>query len=161
MKMLHRTLRVLSAIIIAICSIVALGDLAGAASSTTKVKVTRTIDGDTIVVNGTEKVRLLGVDTPETVSPWKPTECGGPEASRYTKQALLGKTVTITKVGHDKYGRTLAYVDIDGKDHGLRLIKAGLAREYTYKGQWYSKFPKYKYWERRAILTAEGIWGNC
>ena len=60
------------------------------------------VDGDTIVLevqNQTEIVRLLGVDTPETVHPSKPIECFGPEASAFTKATLVkGSTVKLLRV---------------------------------------------------------------
>lgn len=157
MKTLHCVLRTLSAVIIALCSVLLLGDLAGA--STTD-RVTRVIDGDTIVVNGHETVRLMGVDTPETVKPFTPVQCGGPEASRFVKR-LTHKSVTLTRIKADYYGRTLAYVSYNGKDLGLSLLKRGLAKEYTFKGQWYAKHDAYKQAETHAVVTSRGVWGHC
>lgn len=160
MKTLHRTLRVLSAVTIAICSVVALGDLAGASTSD-KVKVTRVVDGDTIVVNGSEKVRLMGIDTPETVHPWKAPECGGPEASAFTKRALTNRTVTLKRVGTDKYGRTLAYVFKGKVNFNLTLIQKGLAYEYTYRGQAYEYHAQFKAAATHAAVVPVGLWANC
>jgi micrococcal nuclease len=78
--------------------------------------VTRVIDGDTIVANiqGTsERVRLIGVDTPETVDPHRPTGCYGPEASAFTKSLLPAGTpirLVLDAEPRDKYKRLLAYV---------------------------------------------------
>src|SRR4030066_595806 len=76
---------------------------------------TRVIDGDTIVVTiggQEEKVRLIGVDTPETVHPNKPVEYFGKEASEFTRRMVEGKQVSLEYDWQrkDKYGRTLAYV---------------------------------------------------
>jgi len=84
------------------------------------VTVERVVDGDTIEVNPplswTEDVRLLGVDTPETVDPGEPVEPYGPEASAFTKRQLEGERVTLIfdQEKRDQYGRTLAYVRISG-----------------------------------------------
>ena len=73
-------------------------------------------DGDTVVVRfatGTETIRLIGVDTPETVHPTKPVECFGPEASAHTKQLLpKGTKVYVMRdaEARDRYQRLLAYV---------------------------------------------------
>jgi micrococcal nuclease len=102
--------------------------------------VLRVIDGDTIVVllNGNEEtIRLLGMDTPETVDPRKSVQCFGLEASNETKSLLDGRSVSLqsdpTQSDRDKYGRLLRYVF---RDDGLFidefLVKEGFAREYTY-----------------------------
>lgn len=80
-----------------------------------KVKVTRVVDGDTIIVNYNgkdEKLRMILVDTPETVHPRKPVECFGKEASNYTKKSLSNKYVYLQKdvSDRDRYGRLLRYV---------------------------------------------------
>ena len=85
----------------------------------TQVTVTRVVDGDTIVVElldgSSEKVRLIGINTPETVKPNSAVEHYGKEASNYTKSMLSGKTIYLEKdVGdRDKYGRLLRYVWIE------------------------------------------------
>lgn len=81
-----------------------------------KVTVSRNVDGDTIYVKfddgREEKVRFIGVDTPETVHPNKDIEHYGKEASDFTKDKLLGKTIYLEKdvSDKDKYGRLLRYV---------------------------------------------------
>ena len=77
--------------------------------------VTRVVDGDTavIMVDGQERrVRLLGVDTPETVHPNKPVQFYGKEASNFTKQNLTGQRVWLEydKNPQDRYSRHLAYI---------------------------------------------------
>ncbi|UOQ92211.1 thermonuclease family protein [Halobacillus shinanisalinarum] len=99
----------------------------------TNATVTRVIDGDTLEVsmNGQiEDVRLLLVDTPETVHPSEPVQPFGPEASQFVKENLSGEKVRV-KVGQeerDHYGRLLAYVFIDGKTIQEMLLSEGLAR---------------------------------
>ncbi len=102
--------------------------------------VTDVIDGDTIDVEiggRTERVRLIGIDTPETKKPNSPIECYGPEASAFTASLLpVGTEVRIERdvVGRDDYGRLLGYVhlvDADGSPTHLRQPRdrrAGLRR---------------------------------
>ncbi len=97
--------------------------------------VARVIDGDTIEViyeaGQLKKVRLIGIDTPETVDPRKPVQCFGQEASAKTKALLEGKQVRLEKdtIGDsiDKYGRLLRYVYVDGTLVNAELIKQGYA----------------------------------
>ena len=93
--------------------------------------VVRVIDGDTIRVRVRGKVhtvRLIGVDTPETVHPTKTVQHFGAEASAYTKAALEGKTVTLeadpTGDTRDRYGRLLRYVHLDGQNFGDYILGA-------------------------------------
>lgn len=101
-------------------------------------KVVRVVDGDTIVIdyNGTgEKVRLIGIDTPESVHPDadKNTKWGN-TASDYTKYMLSGKYVGVEfdVEQTDKYGRLLAYVYLDGKMYNKTLLENGFAKVSTY-----------------------------
>ncbi|HLQ70198.1 MAG TPA: thermonuclease family protein [Bacillota bacterium] len=102
-----------------------------------KATISRVVDGDTIEVNyngSTEDVRLLLVDTPETVHPSKPVQPFGPEASKFAKDTLTsGESVKIEFDGpkRDKYDRLLGYIWDDGENFNKQLLKKGLAR-YTY-----------------------------
>ena len=120
------------------------------------VVVSTVFDGDTIVVvlDGREiTVRLIGVDTPETGRPDTPVQFHGPEASDFTRRALLGKQVRLEfeapgRPGGatDKYGRTLAYVITgDGTNFNLELVRLGYGRAYT----------KYPFQHQRAFEKAE------
>ncbi|MEK3988563.1 thermonuclease family protein [Robertmurraya sp. FSL R5-0851] len=124
--------------------------------------VTNVVDGDTIDVminNKEERVRLLLIDTPETKHPSKPVQPYGPEASEFTKKALLGKQVKLEKdiSERDRYGRILAYVWLDGKMHNEALIEKGLARVATFP-------PDIKYvdpfldLQQQAQINGIGIW---
>lgn len=117
----------------------------------TKARVTRVTDGDTISVNingGDYKIRMVGVDTPETVHPNKPVEYYGKEASNFTKKQLTGKTIYLQKdvSDTDKYGRLLRYIwlekpqndnpsndEIKNKMYNAILVKEGYAYVYTYQ----------------------------
>ena len=100
------------------------------------VRVTRIVDGDTFVVNFSgqkEKVRLIGIDTPETVHPHKLIQKYGLQASSFAKKHLLGKTVTLKydETKRDKYGRILAYVYLhDGSMFNKNLLLEGYAWAY-------------------------------
>lgn len=107
-------------------------------SSTILYDVVRVVDGDTIVIDYNkkeEKVRLIGVDTPESVHPTesKNTE-EGIKTSNYTKEMLTGKKVGIELdvQERDKYGRILAYVYLDGEMYNMLLLKKGYAKVATY-----------------------------
>jgi micrococcal nuclease len=109
------------------------------AQSSQTVTVERVIDGDTLVVNpsvgGMEDVRLLGVDTPETVDPNEPVEPYGPEASAFTNQQLEGERVTLIfdQERRDQYGRALAYVQISSQSETFNetLLRQGYAQLYV------------------------------
>ena len=109
------------------------------AQSTQTVTVERVVDGDTIEVNpavgGTADVRLLSVDTPETVDPNEPVEPYGPEASAFTEQQLEGERVTLIfdQEKTDQYDRALAYVRIGGQSITFNetLLKQGYAQLYV------------------------------
>lgn len=98
--------------------------------------VTDVVDGDTIDVRidgRTERVRLIGIDTPETVRPDSPLECFGPEASAHTAALLaVGTRVRLVRdvEARDDYGRLLAYVYRASDDLfiNLELVRAGSAR---------------------------------
>jgi micrococcal nuclease len=127
------------------------------------VLVTYVTDGDTIGVGRGwryEKVRFIGVDTPETVHPEKPIEFFGPESSAFTKKQLLGEGVYLEfepSTQYDDYGRLLAYVFlIDGTLFNAELIKQGYARVIApSRFRYYEEFRNY---EQEAMAAGLGIW---
>lgn len=136
-----------------------------------EVTVTRVVDGDTIEVAGpdgaTSTVRLIGVDTPETVKPNAPVECFGPQASEYTSTILTGRAVRLehdqTVGDTDRYDRTLAYVWTvqDRRLFNLALIEAGAAREYTYDRTRYRYRNAFRAAQSDAQRDRHGLWGHC
>ncbi len=128
--------------------------------------VTRVIDGDTIDVSidgKIERLRLIGIDTPETVDPRKPVECFGVEASNKAKGILAGKKVILesdpSQGEKDKYNRLLRYVFLeDGTNFNLLMIKEGYAYEYTY-GIPYKYQIEFKQAQKEAERTKAGLWG--
>lgn len=103
-------------------------------------RVVSIVDGDTVVINKDgkdESVRMIGIDTPETVHPTKVVECFGKEASLKTKEWLEGRKVYLVvdegEGERDRYRRLLGYVfRDDGFFVNLELIRQGYAFEYTY-----------------------------
>ena len=117
-------------------------------SGKVRTKVLRVIDGDTIVIElygKQEKVRLIGVDTPETVDPRKSVQYYGKEASNYTRSQLEWKEVELEFDFNprDKYDRLLAYVWIDGKNFDSELIRLGYGRAYLrFPFRYFKEFEK-------------------
>lgn len=128
--------------------------------------VERVADGDTIRVDIYPKsMRLIGVDTPETVHPRQPVECGGPEASRYLKTLLPeGTRVRVTRDttqgDTDRYQRPLRYVRYDGRDIGRLLVRNGHAHVYQY-GRRFRRQTDYEAAERAARRDRAGAWRSC
>jgi micrococcal nuclease len=129
--------------------------------------VTRVTDGDTIRINmdGKEEVvRLLGINTPETVDPRKPVECFGKEASDRMKEIAAGKIVRLeyddTQSLRDTYGRLLAYVYLeDGEMINRKMIAEGYAYEYTYLTPY--RFQKdFRDVQRLAQASSRGLWAE-
>lgn len=122
-------------------------------------------DGDTFTIQyGTrkEKVRLIGIDTPEVHDPRTEVECFGEEASAHAKELLAGKEVSIetdpSQDAYDKYGRLLAYAYLpDGSNFNERMILDGYAYEYTYRLPY--RFQKeFKAAEQDARDEGRGLW---
>ena len=128
--------------------------------------VTRIIDGDTIYVkiNGkSEKVRLLAIDTPESVDPRKPVQCFSKEATKYLSSLIKGKTIKLipdkTQSDRDKYGRLLRFVTFMGKDINAEMVRQGYA--FSYKEYPSSRLNEYNKLEKQAKNNDKGLWGNC
>lgn len=118
---------------------VASGDVKAGPSSEHEATVVEVIDGDTVDIRldgRTERVRLIGIDTPETKHPRKPVQCYGHEASAFTSAALpVGTPVRIERdvEARDVYGRLLAYIfrESDNEFINLQLAQLGYARVLT------------------------------
>lgn len=129
------------------------------------VLVTSVTDGDTIGVGRGwryQKVRLIGVDTPETVHPGKPVEPFGSEAADFTQRKLGGQRVHLAFEPHsqyDRYDRLLAYVFLaDGAFLNAELIKQGYARVIAPSPFRY--YEEFKHYEREAKAAGLGIWSS-
>lgn len=142
-------------------------------------RISRVVDGDTVNVriNGGrfERVRLIGLDSPETKKPGVAVECGGLEATALMKRLAFsssgkGRSVVLktdpTQDTRDRYKRLLAYVTtrspVAGRPRNLalELIRAGWARRYVYR----TRFQRYSTFTRaqsRARSAKRGVWGSC
>ena len=142
-------------------------------SGPVKAKVTRVVDGDTIEVElpdgSDEDVRYIGIDTPETVKPGTPVQCGGPKAHQVNERLVGGRSVTLRfdAERRDVYGRLLAYVYLPGSVHGGRplfvnaeLARRGLARTVTIPPN-DSHAALFARLAARAGVRGWGFWGRC
>jgi micrococcal nuclease len=132
-----------------------------------KYEVQKVVDGDTLTIlynNVPTKVRLIGINTPETVDPRRPVECFGKEASDRMKSLAGGKSVYLetddTQGVYDKYGRLLAYVYTeDGQMLNRKMIAEGYAYEYTYLHPYrYQK--EFKEYQAFAKNSKQGLWAD-
>jgi micrococcal nuclease len=129
--------------------------------------VDRVVDGDTVrvLINGeSTPVRLIGIDTPETVAPNRPVECAGPEASVYADQLMTGGRVYLeidpTQGVTDRFDRVLAYVWLDDNVMvNLAMLQTGLAEERTYAAD-YKYQQLFQQEEKRAKDALLGLWGQ-
>ena len=125
-------------------------------------RLQRVIDGDTIIVEPAATVRLIGVDTPETVKPEHPVEPFGPEATDFTKEFLSGGVVRLSfdRERVDRFGRFLAYVWVDTRMLNEELLRRGLARhepQFHYSQAMKQRFRKA---QQEAERAGEGIWSQ-
>lgn len=127
--------------------------------------VTKVTDGDTLHISmdgRDETIRLIGINTPETVDPRRPVECFGKEASSRMKELAGGKIVRLeydeTQSMRDIYGRLLAYVYLeDNQMLNRKMIADGYAYEYTYlKPYKYQK--EFRELQTLARTSARGLW---
>jgi micrococcal nuclease len=127
--------------------------------------VTKVVDGDTIWVDNKgdrEKVRLVGMDTPELHDPRKPVECFAQEASDRAEAILDGQVVYLesdpSQDSVDRFGRTLAYVWTDsGRLFNYDMIYDGFAFEYTYDLP-YRYQAQFRAAEADARTNERGLW---
>lgn len=130
-------------------------------------RVVEVYDGDTIAVdmNGQiEKVRMIGVDTPETHKPDTPVQCYGPEASEYTKNLLTNKTVRLeadpTNSNRDRYDRLLRYVYTEeGELVNQSLISLGYG--FDYLSFTFQKSKEFAALGDAARNSRVGLWAAC
>lgn len=135
-------------------------------------EVTRVVDGDTLVVRLPStsprgrvrelRVRLLGIDCPETVQPDHAVEPWGPEAAEFTKTFVAGQAVQLRfdKRRLDKYDRYLAYVFVDDRMLNEELVRAGLATVSTFPGDSDSMTRRLRAAETQAKEQARGMWSG-
>ena len=130
-------------------------------------EVVNVLDGDTFEIKIDKKVwkvRMLGIDTPETLDPRKPVQCYGKEASDKSKEILTNKSVKIeideTQDALDKYGRILTYVYLGDNFVNEYLLQEGFAREYKYSKK-YKFQTEFRKIEKEAKKEKKGLWLSC
>ena len=143
-----------------------LGVLAFSAAGDEAGTVLRVVDGDTLQVSiggRAEKVRLIGVDTPESVDPRRPVQYFGKEATDFTRRLAGGKGVTLRgepgAPGRDKYNRLLRYVYLpDGTLLNAEIIRQGYGHAYVRYP--FSRMEEFRTYERQAREKGLGLWAR-
>jgi len=134
----------------------------------TTALVLKVVDGDTIDIRddirGRLRIRVLGIDTPETKKPGYTVGCWGPQATQFAQDTLLGQQVAIvtdpTQDRTDRYGRTLAYlIKDDGWNYSVEAARAGTARAYIYDNNPVQKYAEIAAAEQEAKQAGRGLWG--
>ena len=130
----------------------------------------RVVDGDTLIARlggADERVRLLGVDAPESVTPGRPVECFGPQAGAAARRLLPGGSRVLVATDpsqgtRDRFGRLLAEVTREGESVTVneRLIAGGFAEIFRGDGRGRLQ-PRLRAAERRARDARLGLWGAC
>ena len=176
-KYLHRKRRGwLSLIIFIVAGILFFAQKSGLVQESSRV-VTRNqpglysvayfVDGDTLAVNmngKVEKVRFIGMDTPETHKPNTPVQCYGPAAAAFTKNTIGSQHIRLVSdslsTDRDRYNRLLRYVYLpDGTDVNELLVRGGYAFYYPYFP--FTKSEQFAADQQAAMTAHKGLWGNC
>ena len=134
------------------------------------VEVTRVADGDTLTVaypsGRTTRVRLLGIDAPEISHDGHESECGADAARKALQDLVLRRGVTLTADPQtdsvDRFGRRLAYVDLDGIDVGRHQIQGGYAEAWYPRSEPRpERHANYLQAQRAAQESRVGAWASC
>ena len=145
-------------------------DAPATAGKAREATVRRVVDGDTLITrigDREERVRLLGVDAPESVTPDRPVECFGPQAAARLRALLPeGRSVTLnadaTQGARDRFGRLLAEVRVPGADVSVNeeLVAGGYAE--VFRGDGRGRLQRaLRAAERSARAGRRGLWGAC
>ena len=126
----------------------------------TDFRVVRVIDGDTVVIDNQERIRYIGIDTPELARGGRPAEPMAEDAREFNRKLVEGRRIRLEfdRQRRDRFGRVLAYVYVDPIMVNEELVESGLARAVAYP-------PTLRYRERLERLEEEaksekkGIWG--
>ena len=154
--------RLAVSVVVFLSCVAALAETAEAGRFTLKGSVTAVVDGDTLLVRmsggKSERVRLIGIDTPERGACWSS------QATAAASRLAAGRPVTLrgdaTQDTRDRYGRLLAYVWLPGgQDLGYQLIAGGFGRAYVYDRP-FSRLSAYQRAETTGKRLAQSLW-NC
>jgi len=136
------------------------------AGGTLHGQVVRVVDGDTIRVRldggREERVRYIGIDTPESVKPGTPVQCFAKKASHFNDSLVSGREVTLRTDAEqrDRYGRLLAYVYTGGRFVNRELVARGYARTLTIPPN-VAHADEFAALARRAREAGVGLWRAC
>lgn len=149
------------------CDLEQLMDASPAERDEGTASVIAVVDGDTIDVvtgAGEERVRIIGIDTPEIGRHGEPSECYAEEARAFVDELLYGHDVELhaddTQADVDAYGRLLRHVFIDGRSAAEETLAAGAGYEYTYDAA-YDGQSEHRAAESAAQAGSRGLWGAC
>lgn len=135
-----------------------------------QAEVVRVVDGDTIIVlldGREERLRYIGIDAPESVTPEQPVECFGPEAGEANERLVGGNTVYLeTDIeGRDRFNRLLRYVYVEEPDGSLTMVNLRLVASGFAEAGFYPPNERYSDdlfdAERQAAAEGLGLWGAC
>ena len=137
------------------------GGSGGSECGSTEAVVERIIDGDTIELEGGERIRYLMINTPETTG--GKNECYGSNAVQFNTDLVLGKTVTLDYdvQCQDMFGRTLAYVSVGGVEVNTEMVKRGFACVLHIPPNGDSRKDEFEALEDEAKAESRGLWGQC
>lgn len=131
-------------------------------TATQTAQVTLIIDGDTIELENGERVRYIGIDTPELARDGQLLECFGEESRRRNEELVLGKQVTLVRDAsdRDRYGRLLRYVFVDDTFVNEVLVREGFAHAPSYPPNT-TRQQALRQAERTARTNGSGLWSSC
>lgn len=132
----------------------------GSGCGPSRAVVERVIDGDTVELDSGERVRYLLVDTPENTTS---VECFGEEATAFNRALVEGRQVRLTYDVEctDRFGRLLAYVEIEGRSVNQALVEQGYACVLQILPNGVDLAPLYMDLETRAVDEGRGLWSVC
>ncbi|GEL74238.1 hypothetical protein MVI01_60220 [Myxococcus virescens] len=124
-------------------------------------RVAEVLDGDTVVLEGGERVRYLLADAPERTGAGG--DCFGPEAHAFNRGLVEGRRVALTygEACEDRFGRLLAYVSVDGREVNTLLVERGHACVLHVPPAGRSRRAEFQALEAQARLARRGVWGAC
>jgi micrococcal nuclease len=159
----------LTRVTLSLALLIAVWPTVAAAQQAVSATVTRVVDGDTVIARGADgtesSVRLIGIDTPESVKPGTAVECGARAAAQTLRELVEGEAVTLTSDPTqdrvDAFGRLLAYVDVGAIDAGEAMIRAGYSRVYVFENRPFQRIAAYRQAEQAAKSQDVGVWRDC
>lgn len=126
------------------------------------VAIAAAVDGDTLVAQDDTILRLIGIDAPELGHHGSSDDCGAGSARQRLSQLVSGRSVEVADYGYDRYGRTLATVEVSGSDAALDLLREGWASAWVPAGGVYPpNWRAYLEAARAAQAQSVGAWGVC